>query len=74
MGRSDEEVFDKIFRARAHADPALAAARLPPIGVDCRPLQIPAVRDGHGHIFHRHQVFETDVAGSSMICVRRSSP
>ena len=29
VGRGDEEVLDKVFRARAHADPSLAAARLP---------------------------------------------
>ena len=62
VGRSDEEVFDEILRARAHADAAFAAARLPPVGIDRRALQIPAMRDGHRHVFHRDQIFQPDLA------------
>ena len=63
VSRGDEEVLDEILRARAHADAALAAARLPPVGIDRRALEIAAVRDGDGHVFHRDQIFEPDFAG-----------
>ena len=52
-----------VFRARAHADAALAAAGLPPVGIDRGALQIAAARNRHGDIFHLHQIFEPDLAG-----------
>ena len=61
--RGDEEILDEILRARAHADAALAAARLPAIGVDRGAFQIAAVGDGDGHVFDRDQIFEADLAG-----------
>ncbi len=63
VGRCHQQVFDDIFRARAHADAALAAARLAPVGIDRSPLQIPAARYRDGDIFDLHQVFELDIAG-----------
>ena len=63
VGGGDEEVFDEILRARAHADAAFAAARLAAIGIDRGALQVAAVGDGDGHVFHRDQIFETDLAG-----------
>ena len=63
MGGGDEEVFDKILGACAHADAAFAAAGLTPVGIDGSALEVAAVRDGDGHVFHRDQVFEADIAG-----------
>ena len=63
VGGGDEEVFDEILGARAHADAAFAAARLAAIGIDGGALQVAAVRDGDGDVFHCDQVFETDLAG-----------
>jgi len=52
----------KSYGAGAHTDPALAAARLPPVGFHRRALQIAAAGHRDGHILHRHQIFEVDLA------------
>ena len=59
----DDQVLEEILGARAHADAALAAARLPPVGIHRRALQIAAVRHRDRHVFHGHQVFQADLAG-----------
>ena len=56
-------MLDEILGARPHADAALAAARLPAIGIDRGALEVSAARDRHRHVFHRDQVFERDLAG-----------
>ena len=61
-----DQVLDEILGARAHADAALAAARLAAVGIDGGALQIAAARDGDGDVFHGDQVFE---AGSRR-CLR----
>ena len=48
----DDQVLDHIFGARAHADAALAAARLAAVGIDGGALQIAAARDGDRDVFH----------------------
>ena len=63
VGGGDKEVLDEILAARSHADAAFATTRLAPVGVDRGALQITAVRDGNGHVFDGHQIFETDFAG-----------
>src|ERR1700691_184271 len=63
VGGRHDQVLKEILGARAHADAALAAARLPAIGIDGRALQIAAVRDGDRHIFDGHQIFQPDLAG-----------
>ena len=57
------QMLHRIFGARSHADAALAAARLAPIGVDRRALQISAARDRDRDVLPLHQIFETDLAG-----------
>ena len=56
-------MLDEVLGARAHADAALAAARLPAVGVDAGALEVSAARDRDGDVFHRDQVFEADLAG-----------
>ena len=56
-------MLEEILGARAHADAALAAARLAAVGVDGGALQVAAVGDGDGDVLHCHQVFEADLAG-----------
>ena len=58
MRGGDDQVLDDVLRARAHADAALAAARLPAVGVDGGALQVAAARHRDGDVFHLHQVFE----------------
>src|SRR5579871_6229450 len=58
----DDQVLQEILRARPHADAALAAAYLPAIAVHRRALQVAAVGHRDRHIFHRHQVFQPDLA------------
>ena len=56
-------MLHEILGARAHADAALAAARLPAVGVHRGALEVAAARHGDGHVFHGHQVFQPDFAG-----------
>src|SRR5579872_7237661 len=62
MRGGDHQVLDDIFGARPHADAALAAARLAPVGVDSGALQIAAMRDRDGDVFHLDQVFQMNLA------------
>ena len=55
-------MVEEILRARAHADAALAAARLPAIGIYGGALQIAAMGNRDGDVFHRDQVFQADFA------------
>src|SRR5580698_2490155 len=55
-------MLDNILGARPHADAPLAAARLAPVGVHRGPLQITAVRDGDGDVFHLDEILEMDLA------------
>src|ERR1035437_6702564 len=63
VGGGHDQVLEEILGARAHADAALAAARLPAVGIDGRALEIAAVGRGDGHVLDGHQVFQADLAG-----------
>ena len=63
MRGRDDQVLDHVLGARGHADAALAAARLPPVGIDRGALQVSAARHRHRDVLHLHQVFEADLAG-----------
>src|SRR6185312_9063003 len=63
VGGGHEEVLDEVFRARAHADAALAAAGLPAIGINGRALEVSAVGYRDGDVFDGDQVFEADFTG-----------
>ena len=60
---SHNQALHEILGARPHADSALAPARLPPVGVHRGALQVAAARHRDGHVFHRYQVFQQDLAG-----------
>ena len=59
----DHQMLDHVLGARAHADAALAAARLAAVGIDGGALQIAAARNGNGDVLHLDQIFELDLAG-----------
>ena len=63
VGGGHQQVLHHVLGARAHADASLAAARLPPVGVHRRALEVAPARHGDGDVFHRDQVFQQDLAG-----------
>ena len=60
--RRDEEVADVVLFARAHADPALAAAALRAVGRDRRALDVAGVGHRDRHVFVGDQVFDPELA------------
>src|SRR6185503_10033701 len=62
VGRRDEEMADEILFARAHADPALAAAPLVPVVRDRSPLDVAGVADRDRHVFLGNQVLDPEFA------------
>ena len=60
--RGHEEVADEVLFARPHADAALAAAPLVPVGGDRRPLDVAGVADGDRHVFFGDQVLDAELA------------
>ena len=63
QGGGDQHVLDEIFGARAHADAALAAAGLPPVGVHRGALEVAAAGHRHRHVLVLDQVLDVDLAG-----------
>src|ERR1035438_7557236 len=63
MGGSDNQALHEILGARAHANPALAAAGLAAVGIDAGALEVAAACHRDGDVFHRYQVFQLDLAG-----------
>src|SRR6266567_4276871 len=61
MRGSDEQILDEIFFLRLRADSALAAARLMPVRVRRRALDVSGVADGDQHLRVGDQVFELDL-------------
>jgi len=59
----DDEALDEVLRARAHADPPLAAAGLPAVGIDAGALEVAAAGDGDRDILDGDQVLQLDLAG-----------
>ena len=60
MRRGDEEAGDEIVVARLHPRPALAAARLLPVGRERHALDVAAVRDGDDHVLAGDQILVVD--------------
>src|SRR4051812_13853196 len=63
MSGGDDQVLDEVLGARAHADAAFTAPRLPPVGVYRRPLEIAAAGHGDSHVFDGNQIFQANLAG-----------
>src|SRR5207248_4190323 len=63
MGGGDDQVLDEVLGARAHADAAFAASRLPPIGVHRGPLEVAAAGHRDGHVLYGNQIFQANLAG-----------
>ena len=59
--RGDEQILDEVLFARLRADAALAAARLVPVHVHRRALDVARMADGDGHVHVGDQVFELDL-------------
>ena len=79
--RRDEQVADEVLVARAHADAALAAAALVPVGRDGGPLDVAGVGDGDRHVLFGDQVLDAQLAGlafddlgAAIVAVLRPSP
>ena len=60
--RGDEQVADEVLVARAHADAALAAAALVPVGRNRGALDVAGVGDGDRHVLLGDQVFDAQLA------------
>ena len=63
MRGRDHQVLHDILGARPHPDASFAAARLAPVGIHSRALQVAAVRDGDRDVLHLDQIFEMNLAG-----------
>ena len=76
--RGDEQVADEVLVARPHADAALAAAPLIPVGRDRGPLDVAGVADRDRHVFLGDQILDAQLArlafddlGAAIVAVLR---
>src|SRR5207244_126985 len=63
VGRSDEQMLDKILVARLHAGAALPPAPLLAVGGNRRALQVSAMADRDRDLLVGNQVFQLDFGG-----------
>ena len=61
MRRGDEQMLDEVFFLGARADAPLAAARLVPVNLHGRALDVTGMAHGDEHVGVRDQVFQLDL-------------